>query len=165
MTRLTLEWHLRTIRDGVAEGAYETGWPEDGRVCDAYTVQAHEALQSDDTVAYLDAVAHDPIRRHQERYDAARLLDYHIWPDSPDAGTLGRADGLLGHADRPDIDVSEWVDAGMVAQRIGPMYFAMSCVNPSCTEGECLADPDTLRDEGTPVCMVCGTEQPEPEYP
>lgn len=159
MTRLTLEYHLRAIRDGVPDDAYTTGLPSDGRVCNAYDVQAGEALRADDTVAYLDAVAHDPIKPFQERNDAAALLDYHIWPESP------RSTNSFHNADRDDIDVSEWIDAGMTRTNIGPTCFPMRCVNPDCNEGECLADPDTLRDEGTAVCMLCGTEQPMPEYP
>lgn len=149
MTRLTLEWHLRSIIDGSA--------PLD--------VPAWEALHSDDPVAFLDAVAHDPTRRMQERYDAAQLMNEHIWPDSPDIGPLGRSESLCGHCDRPDIDFSEWVDAGMTGRHVGPTYFAMRCVQPDCTEGECLSDPDTLRDEDRAVCMACGAEQPIPEYP
>lgn len=191
MSRLTLEWHLRGIIEGTTEdecirvdiewsdaldefrpvqryydaGSYTTGFAEDGRFCDAFDVPARKALNADDTVAFLDTVAHDPVRPLQERHDAAQLLDHHIWPDPPDAGPLGRGNGLAGHADRTDIDVSEWVDAGMTGKNIGPTYFAMKCVNDACTEAECLADPDVLRDEGRAECMVCGTEQPIPEYP
>lgn len=160
MSRLTLEWHLRGIMEGVPGGAYSTGWPSDGRTCDAFDVPASEALRSDDPVAYLDAVSHDPIRRHQERYDAAQLLDHHIWPDSPKSDE----NGVIA-CERDDIDISEWLDAEMVGRSVGPTYFAMRCVNSDCMEGECLADPDTLRDEGKAVCMLCGTQQPEPVYP
>lgn len=160
MTRLTLEYHLRAIVQGVPDGAYTTGFPSDGRVCDAYDVPAHAALHSDDPVAFLDAVAHDPIRRYQERHDAAELLNHHIWPDSPKSNENG-----VIPAERDDIDVSEWLEAGMVRESIGPTYFAMRCVQDECMEGECLADPDTLRDEGRAECMVCGTQQPEPQYP
>lgn len=190
MSRLTLEWHLRgiiegttepqdevvghfesagkewPIRETVDEGSYTTGFEQDsGRFCDVFEVPARRALESGDPVKFLDAVAHDPTRRYQERNDAATLLNYHIWPDSPDAGTLGRADGSCGHADRPDVDVSEWLDAGLVRRNIGPTYLPQSCVNDGCTESECLADPDVLRDEGEAECMVCGTRQPEPTYP
>lgn len=184
MTRLTLEWHLRgiiegptasqdeivgyeevvgkeyPIREQVDDGSYTTGFTqESGRFCDAYDVPAWEALNSDDPVQYLDAVAHDPLRRFQERNDAATLLNYHIWPESPDTTNT------FANAERDDIDVSEWINAGMTAKSIGPTYFPMRCVKSGCMEGECLADPDILRDEGVPVCMVCGTEQPIPDYP
>lgn len=164
MSRLTLEWHLRAIRDGVPDRAASTGFPTDGRTCDSYTVSAGKALRSSDPVAFLEAVANDPIKPLVERTDAASLLNHHIWPDSPDAGTLGRADGLAGHTDRPDIDFREWIDADLVRSN-RPMYLSMDCANPKCTEGECLADPDVLRDDGVPVCMVCGTEQSTPTYP
>ena len=142
-------------------GSYTTGFTqESGDFCSAFDVPAHEALNSGDPVAFLDAVAHDPIRPFQERNDAATLLDYHIWPESPKSNANGVID-----ANRDDVDVSEWLDAGMTAKSVGPTYFPMRCANPDCMEGECLADPDTLRDEGIPVCMVCGTEQPVPEYP
>ena len=145
-----------------AANSYTTGFRQDcGEFCDAFSIRAHEALHAEDTVKYLDAVAHDPTKRHQERYDAAQLLDYHIWPDSPDAGSLGR--GL--QADRHDIDVREFLDAGMGRRSVGPTYMAMRCVNPDCSEGECLCDWDTLRDENRAECMVCGTEQPRPQYP
>lgn len=147
MSRLTLEWHLRAIIEGpteptekvvghkevggkkypiretVDEGSYTTGFTQDsGRFCDAFDVRAHKAIRSGDPVKYLDGIANDPTVRYQRRYDAAQLLDYHIWPDSPDAGTLGRSEGLCGHADRLDVDVSEWLDAGLKRRNIGPTY-------------------------------------------
>lgn len=159
MTRLTLEWHLRAIRDGVPDEAYTTGWPEDGRTCDAFHIPVYEVLRSDDPVRYLDAIAHDPTRPLDERNDAAALLDHHIWPESPREGNV------FSNAERDDIDVSEWIEAGMTNMRIGPTYFPMRCVSDDCMEGECLADWDILREEDRAVCMVCGTEQPIPEYP
>lgn len=142
-------------------GSYTTGFTqESGDFCDVFEVSARRALDAEDTVKFLDAVAHDPSRCHQERYDAAQLLDYHIWPDSPKS----HENGVIS-AERDDIEVSEWLDAGMNGTDVGPTYFAMRCVQDGCMEGECLADPDTLRDEGRSVCMVCGTQQPEPVYP
>lgn len=158
MTRLTLEYHLRAIKEGTTDEAYSTGFPLDGRVCTAYDVPASKALRSPDVVRFLDAVAQDPHRRYQERTDAAQLLDHHIWPDDPDAGTLGRSESLLGHTDRPDIDFSEWD-----TRSASNTYLSASCER--CGEGECLSDPDCHRTLGTPVCMTCGLIQPEPQYP
>lgn len=167
MTRLTLEWHLRGIIEGTTDGAcvradieygpgdrywatkryytdpstndfqeydsqskadsYTTGFRQDcGEFCDVIDVPARDALNSDDPVTFLDAVANDPARRAQERNDAAWLLSRHIWPD-----------GELCHALRCD----------------------------TCLEGECLCDPDVLRDYDRVVCMTCGTEQSRPAYP
>lgn len=140
------------------DGSYTTGFErENGRFCDALDVPAREALASGDPVRFLDAVAHDPRRRFQERNDAAWLLDKHIWPDSPRAGTD------LADIERADIDLGEWYDAGMVRQTHPPIYLPMKCAE--CREEECLFDPDILRDEDRAVCMTCGTEQPIPEYP
>lgn len=163
MSRLTLEWHLKAIMEGVPDDAYSTEFPQNGRVCTAFDVPAGEALRSTDTVAFLDAVAQDPVRPFQERNDAAELLNHHIWPESPDAGTLGRSESLLGHCDRSDIDFNEWTESNMTGRKIGPTYFSLSC--PECLEGECLADPDILKSEGEAVCMTCGTEQTVPDYP
>ena len=141
-------------------GSYTTGFTqESGDFCDVYEVPAHEALRSDDPVQFLDAVAHDPTRRFQERNDAAQLLKYHIWPDAP------RDTNTFSDVERDDVDSSEWVRDGMTRRSIPSGCHPMRCTNPRCHEGECLADPDTLRDEGRPVCMVCGTEQPIPAYP
>lgn len=151
----------REQRSQADAGSYTTGFTqESGDFCDVFDVPAREALESGDPVAYLDAVAQDPVRPHQERYDAAALLDYHIWPDSPKSDE----NGVIA-AERDDVIVSEWTEAGMVGKNVGPTYFPVRCANPDCMEGECLADPDTLRDEGISVCMVCGTQQPEPQYP
>lgn len=185
MTRLTLEWHLRGLINGptdpeyevvgteevagksfdvtekVKEGSYTTGFTqESGVFCDALEIPASQVLASDDPVKCLDAIAHDPTRRMQERSDAAWLLDKHIWPESPD----NQVNGVIA-AKRDDIDVREWTDAGMVGRKIGPMCKPIRCKHSACMEGECLADPDILRDEGIAVCMACGTEQPIPEYP
>lgn len=158
MTRLTLEYHLRAIRDGTTDEAYSTGFPLDGRVCTAYDVPASKALRSPDVVRYLDAVAQDPHRHYQERTDAASLLNHHIWPDNPDAGTLGRSESLLGHTDRPDINFSEWN-----TRRARNTYSPAFCER--CEEGECLSDPDCHRTLGIAVCMSCGLIQPVPDYP
>jgi len=162
MTRLTLEWHLRAIRDGTEDEAYATGFPLDGRVCTAFDVRAGEALRSSDTVQYLDAVAQDPFKTPQERWDAASLLNHHIWPDDPDAGNLSRSTSLLGHTDREDIDFEEWTEAGMTNVSSGN-YFSIRC--DRCLEGECLADPDIHARLGIPVCMTCGLIQPKARYP
>lgn len=159
MSRLTLYWHLRAIQEGVPTEAYSTGFPTDGRVCTAFTIHTGEAFGSGDIVAYLDAVANDPIRPFQERVDAAALLSHHIWPDAP------RDTNPFSDVERDDVDVTEWIDAGFTRTGLDPSCFSMRCVNDGCQEGECLADPDVLRDEGRPVCMVCGTEQPLPDYP
>jgi len=184
MSRLTLEWHLRGIVEGttdierevvgyeesvgkrwpirevVDEGSYTTGFTRDsGHFCDVSEVPVRRALAAEDTVAFLDTLAHDPTKRFQVRNDAAWLLDKHIWPDSP------RHTNSIHNAEREDITVAEWSDAGLVRTNIGPTYLPPRCVNPDCSEGECLADPDALRDDGSAVCMVCGTEQPIPEYP
>lgn len=158
MTRLTLRWHLRGIAEGAEDGAHTTGFPKDGRFCDAYDVPASRALRADDTVSFLDALAHDPTRRYVVRVDAASLLDEHVWPESP------CSQNSFANAEREDVDVAEWHDAGFVRKSIGPTYLLPRCVNPSCTEAECLADPDVLRDEGVAQCMVCMTEQPIPSY-
>ena len=143
--------------DSQAEAdSYTTGFVQDsGEFCDVFSVRAYTALQADDTVQYLDCVAHDPTKRFQERSDAAQLLSWHIWPDPSDSQNEFE---LL---DRNDIELSEW------DRRIknDPMCLPMECVNNECTEGECLSDLDTLREEERAVCMVCGTEQPIPEYP
>lgn len=150
----------REQRSQAEAGSYTTGFTQDsGDFCDAFDVPALKALNADDTVAYLDAVAHDPVKRFQERYDVAALLDYHIWPDSRSVTNP------FHDVTREDIDVSEWIYAGMTGQSIGPTYFAMDCANPNCMEGECLSDIDKLRETGVSICSVCGTEQPVPEYP
>lgn len=157
----TVEGTYEQVDTRAEAGSYTTGFTqESGDFCSAFDIPASKALKSDDTVAFLDAVAHDPTRRYQERYDAAVLLDFHIWPDSPKSHENGVID-----AERDDIDVSEWVDQEMVGKDIGPTYLPARCSNPECTEGECLADPDVLRDKGVAVCMMCDTEQPNPVYP
>lgn len=150
----TDEERKRVYEEGAEAGSYTTGFTqESGDFCDAYDVPAWEALNSRDPVRFLDAVAHDPFRRAQERHDSAALLNYHIWPDSP------RDTNQFADARRDDIDVREWT----ARKGVGPTYFSMRC--KECLEGECLADPDIHRDEGRAVCMTCGTEQPVPEYP
>lgn len=192
MSRLTLHWHLRGIIEGTTEptsrvtnadrvkvedgddivipksrsfddGSYTTGFTQDsGRFCTALDVPAYKALQADDAVAFLDRVAHDPVRPFQERHDAAQLLHWHIWPDAPSAGTLGRNTSLIGQASRQDITFSEWLDADMVRSSIAPRYAPLQCAG--CTNSETLADPDVLRRTGRAVCMACGTEQEIPQY-
>lgn len=148
----------REQRSQAEAGSYTTGFTqESGDFCDVFDVPAREALESGDPVAYLDAVAQDPHRRYQERYDAATLLDYHIWPDDP----RSHANGVID-AERDDIDVSEWLEAGMTRGSSG-CYFSASCER--CGEGECLSDPDCHARLGIPVCMTCGLIQPEPQYP
>lgn len=191
MSRLTLHWHLRGIIEGTTEptsrvsnanrvkvedgedivipkeyeqeeGSYTTGFTQDsGDFCPALDVPAQRALRADDAVAFLDKVAHDPIQTPQVRHDAAQLLNWHIWPDARDAGTLGRSTSLCGHCDRPDIDFNEWLDAGMVGPSIGPRYTPLQCAG--CRNEETLADPDVLRATGRAVCMSCGTEQDIPD--
>lgn len=143
--------------DSQAEaGSCTTGFTqESGAFCDVYDVPTLQALNSGDPVRYLDAVAHDPTRRFQQRHDAAELLDRHIYPESP----TSHENGVIP-AERDDVDVSEWT----VRRSVGPTYLPMRCANPDCTEGECLADPNVLRDEGRAECMVCGTEQVIPDY-
>lgn len=200
MTRLTLQYHLRGIKEGTTEpqcvrqeiqpdsvlsgwrkvkryytdpstegfdeyesrakaSSYTTGFTQDsGEFCDCFDVRAGKALSADDTVVYLNNIANDPTVRYQRRYDAAQLLDYHIWPDSPSTSVRGLP------AERSDIDVSEWLDAGMTGRTIGPTCMPLECANDRCTEGECLADPDVLRDTGQAECMVCGTKQTIPTY-
>lgn len=126
-----------------------------GEFCDALSIRAYKALHADDTVQYLDNVAHDPTKRFQERGDAAQLLSWHIYPDAP------RVRNDFEVLERDDIDPSEWDRR----TNYTPLCLPMECVNDDCTEGECLADPNTLRDEDRAVCMVCGTEQPMPMYP
>lgn len=190
MSRLTLEWHLRGIRDGTTEpilvrqdiepdnilggwkktgrryytdptvegyeqstqagaSSYTTGFTqESGDFCDCFDIDVSRALRTDDTVRYLDKILNDPTVRYQTRYDAAQLLNHHIWPESP------MNDDRIP-VRRDDIDSSEW----KTRRRIGPMVHPSSCVNPECSEVECLVDPDTLRETGQVKCMVCGTEQ------
>ena len=137
-------------------GSYTTGFTqESGDFCDVFEVPARRALNSGDPVRFLDAIANDPTRSYQQRHDAAQLLNYHIWPEAPKSPESESA------LSRDDIDVREW----SVRRSIEPKYFSARCVSESCREGECLADPDVLRDEGRPVCMACGTEQPVPAYP
>lgn len=201
MSRLTLEWHLRGIRDGTTEpecvrkeiepdeilggwdrtgsryytdpsvegyeeydsqaraSSYTTGFTqENGEFCDCFDVDAHRALQADDTVVYLDMVTNDPTVRYQRRHDAAQLLNHHIWPEPRTIQEGGIP------VERDDIEVSEWIDKGMTGRTVGPMVHPVTCENPRCGEGECLADPDVLRDTGRAECMVCGTVQSTPNF-
>lgn len=158
----TVEGNREQVPSQAEAGSYTTGFTqESGDFCDTFDVPAHKALNSDDPVKFLDAVAHDPVRPPQQRFDAAALLNEHIWPDAP-RNSHSNSFALI---ERDDIDYEAWIESGMTRRTDPPMYFAMECVNSTCKEGECLADPDTLRDEGIAVCMICGTEQPEPEYP
>lgn len=172
--RKSREWHVRQRYYGdptdearkrvydaaAAANGYTTGFTQaSGEFCDALDVPARQALESGDPVAYLDAVAHDPTRRHQERHDAAQLLGYHIWPEPP------RSTNSVTDAERDDVSVDEWHEAGMRRPHVGPTYLPMRCVSDDCMEGECLADWDVLAETGRAECMVCGTEQPIPEYP
>lgn len=146
--------------DSQAEAAsYTTGFTQQsGDFCDCFTVHAQKALNSHDTVAYLDAVANDPTVRYQRRIDATRLLELHILPAAPMNTTREIP------VDRDDINVNEWVDAGMTTRTINPTYRSVGCVSTDCQEVECLADPDILRETGRAECMVCGTQQPIPSY-
>jgi hypothetical protein len=141
----------------IEASSYTTGFSQQsGEFCDCFAVHAQEALNSDDTVAHLDIVANDPTVRYQRRIDAAQLLEFHIWPDAP------MSDIRSLPANREDIVIGEWIDAGMTTQKISPTYRSLGCVNSDCQEIECLADIDLLRETGRAECMACGTEQPIP---
>lgn len=160
MTELTLRWHLRGIVEGVTEpttevvgyetdaagewpireetdpGSYSTGFPDDGRFCDAYDRSlAVEALDAPDVVAFLDAVAHDPARPAEWRFAAVELLSHHVMPrdDSPDGS--------------PTLPVSYWS--------------AVEC--PECHEQEVLFDPAQPDDPCR--CPGCDVSISQPDYP
>lgn len=166
MTRLTLEYHLRTIRDGTTDNAHSTGMgkyhPDNGDCCVALEESmAAQALQTDDPVAFLDAVAHDPVQPMQWRFDAQELLETHIMerrciPDIEDRSIFTDDDD--SHEVR-----NEFIDA----RRDGELpkksmqsdhWWPAEC--PNCGEGEVLYDPDARK----PQCH-CGTPIPQPTYP
>lgn len=83
MTKLTLQWHLRAITNGVPENAFSTdvgqNAPQNGFVCDAFPTRlARLALESEDSVKYLDTVAHDPSIPFNWRASAEQLLSSHV---------------------------------------------------------------------------------------
>lgn len=159
---LRLEYHLRCIARGTPDAAYATGFPSDGRVCTAFDVPATRALQSSDTVRFLECRARDPVVSVTERRDAARLLSQYVYPDAANAGVLGRGESLLMPS-RRDVTCSDWVGEGLVRSRVGESCSALQC--GECGECECLADPEVLRERGEAVCLRCGAAQEQPEYP
>lgn len=146
MTRLTLTYDLRAAKARPGYG---------------YDHDVEAALRSADPVRYLDAVAHDPAASFDARNEAADLLSRHVYPDAPDAGTLGRSDSLCGHCDRPDVDFGDWIEADMVGRSRG--FFASQAACPSCGSEESLFDPDRPADPCR--CVGCGVPIPRPSYP
>ena len=166
MTRLTLHWHLRAIADGVPSEAYTTSsgkyHPADGRACDAYPEGlAWAALRSEDAVAFLDAVAHDPSRPLDWRNAASDLLGTHIMERRLICSDERRS--ALDEADRElhAAFVEARHDGELPKESMQPgFWWPVTCPSPDCSEGEVLYDWDA--DE--PRCH-CGTTVPIPEYP
>lgn len=124
-------------RSQAGAGSYTTGFDQmSGAFCDAYSESmARQALNSSDPVAYLDAVAHDPAKPMDWRFDAAELLSHHIVPLS----------------DKPDGDLKF------------PETYWSPAKCPECLNEETLFDVD--RPDAPCRCTVCDRPMPQPEYP
>lgn len=191
MTRLTLYWHLRTIVEGIPEteaipaeedeyGVVEWEYTEDysdtgsgphaktnGCVNTSYDSSlAADALNSEDPVAYLDAVAHDPCVPMDWRFDAEELLSHHIM----ERRLICHEEKRSTLKDTEDPAYAEMRNAFVTARREGELpkpsmqsgfWGSVEC--PNCGEGECLFDVD--RPEEPNHCVGCGTKIPLPEYP
>lgn len=183
MTRLTLYWHLRTIVEGVPEveatlvdeenserdyskDYYSTGsgeyTPKDGRVNDSYdSTLAIDALNSEDFVAYLDAVSHDPCVPMHWRFEASELLSTHIYERRLISTEEKR--GIPPGQSTEEAELrNAFVNSDLPKKSMRPGHWdPVQC--PNCGEGECLFDVD--RPDEPNHCTVCGTQVPLPSYP
>lgn len=186
MTKLTLHWHLKTIVKGVPEvkskpierdefgvieweytdDFYSTGSgeysKENGCVNDSYDSHlASEALNSDDSVAYLDAVSRDPCVDYQLRIEAAELLSHHIMERR-----------LISQEERRSVFEEDremrkrFINAmstGELPKRSMKSSYWKHVHCPKCNEYECLFDIDRTSEPNH--CLNCGSKIPIPEYP
>lgn len=183
MTKLTLHWHLRNIIEGVPEckmipvekdefGVTEweqttdyssTGSGEyakkNGEVNIFYNkTLASKALNADDSVKYLDAVAHDPCVPFEWRTDAEELLSHHIMERRLICREEKRSIMRKGMSKiRNDFIKSDLPKRSMQSD----YWSTISC--SKCLEGECLFDVDKPQEPNH--CLNCGTKIPVPKYP
>lgn len=183
MTKLTLYWHLKTIIKGVPEvkskpvsrdeygvtdreytdNFYETGSgkhsKKNGCVNDSYNEHiAFQALYSEDSVAYLDSVAHDPCVPYQWRVDASELLSHHIMERR--VIPTGEKRSIFNDDNRSmrnDFIESDLPKRSMQSSR----WTLISC--KTCNEIECLFDVDQKEEPNH--CLNCNTKIPIPKYP
>ena len=180
MTKLTLYWHLRNIVEGVPNcegvpveedefGVTKWEYPPDytstgtgpyakknGCVNVFYNKNlAAQALNSDDCVAYLDAIAHDPCVPIDWRTDAEELLSHHIMERR-----------LICHEEKRSIANNSKIRNEFIASQLpkksmqSSFWSPVSC--PNCLEKECLFNVDKPSEPNH--CLNCDTKIPIPNY-
>lgn len=179
MTRLTLHWHLRNIIEGIPPCESKpierdefgvTKWerPPDyaGTGSGEYAKKngvvnvfydktlASHALTSDDSVAYLDAVAHDPCVPFDWRIDAQELLSHHIMERR--LRCLEETRKIMNEMRLKFVE-SELPKKSMQSNH----WNIASC--PNCLEKECLFNYDKPAEPNH--CLNCGRKIPIPNYP
>lgn len=183
MTKLTLQWHLRNIIEGVPNcegvpieedefGVTEWNYPRDYASTGSgpYAKKnkdvnvfydktlASNALNSDDSVAYLDAVAHDPCVPFDWRIDAEELLSHHIMERRLICLEEKRSIMNEGLSQMR----KDFLNSDLPCKSMQSNYWtSISC--PECLEGECLFDVD--RPQEPNHCLNCGTKISRPKYP
>jgi ribosomal protein S27E len=187
MTRLTLHWHLRNIIEGVPDceaipverdefGVTKWERPTDYAVtgsgehakkngCVNVFYDKHlasKALNSTDTVAYLDAVAHDPCVPVEWRVDAEELLSHHIMERRLICSEEKRSIMREENAEMRNSFSQAILNKELPKRSMQSGYWnSVSC--PNCGEGECLFDVDKTEEPNH--CLGCGTRIPLPTYP
>lgn len=78
VTRLTLHWHLREVASGTTCIGGESHEYDQYLDNESSKVLAENALDHDDSVVYLDELAHEPTVPTELRKDAEQLLTTHI---------------------------------------------------------------------------------------
>lgn len=183
MTRLTLHWHLRNIIEGVPDcepvpverdefGVTKWEYPRDYastgtgpyaktnadvNVFYDKTLASH-AYHANDSVAYLDAVAHDPCVPSDWRVDAEELLSHHIMERRLICLDENRGVMSEGFSDMR----AAFINADLPSKSMQSDYWTpVSC--PTCSESECLFDVTNPAEPNQ--CLTCGETINHPEYP